>query len=112
MADIRLTQYYLSMPNAIKYEGDKSRSAYREAIKKYVPAVVLQRDSKSGNTAIFRASAQARGRRYAALLQLLEGMANNHKINNAIGEKLAKNTNTQLVLIELLRWYEENYKLL
>src|SRR6185437_14110743 len=53
MADIRLTQFYLSMPNHIKYEGEITRSAYRDAVRKYLPEEVLQRNSKKGNVAPF-----------------------------------------------------------
>ena len=48
MADIRLTQFYLSMPNAIKYEGELTRSAWRKSIGSYLPAETLKRDTKTG----------------------------------------------------------------
>ncbi len=53
MADIRLTQYYLSMPNQIKYTGKLSRSAFRIAVQKYLPPSIRERDSKAGSIAPF-----------------------------------------------------------
>ncbi len=48
MADIRLTQFYLSMPNALKYEGELTRTAWRKSVGKYLPAETLKRDTKTG----------------------------------------------------------------
>ena len=41
MADIRLCQFYLSLPNYIKHEGAMTRTAFRHALKEYLPATVL-----------------------------------------------------------------------
>jgi len=54
MADIRLTQYYLSLPNYLKYEGDLNRTAYRKALKDFLPKEVLERDSKFGGMGPYR----------------------------------------------------------
>ena len=54
MADIRLVQYYLSMPNHIKYEGELYRTAYRKALGKYMPKEVLERDDKRGGMAPYK----------------------------------------------------------
>lgn len=54
MADIRLVQYYLSMPNYLKYEGTLHRTAYRKALSKYMPQEVLERDNKTGGMAPYR----------------------------------------------------------
>ena len=54
MADIRLTQYYLSMPNYLKYEGTLHRTAYRKALSKYLPQEVLERDNKTGGMSPYR----------------------------------------------------------
>jgi len=53
MADIRLIQYYLSMPNDLKYEGELTRTAYRKAVGQYLPPLVLQRNDKYGSVAPF-----------------------------------------------------------
>jgi asparagine synthase (glutamine-hydrolysing) len=54
MADIRLVQYYLSMPNYIKYEGQLYRTAYRKAVGKYLPKEILERDDKRGGMTPYR----------------------------------------------------------
>jgi len=54
MADIRLTQYYLSMPNYLKYEGTLNRTAYRKALKDFLPQEVLERDNKFGGMTPYR----------------------------------------------------------
>lgn len=54
MADIRLVQYYLSMPNYLKYEGTLYRTAYRKALSKYLPPEVLERDDKQGGMAPYK----------------------------------------------------------
>jgi asparagine synthase (glutamine-hydrolysing) len=48
MADIRLTQFYLAIPNAIKSEGELTRTAWRKSVGKYLPPETLRRDSKTG----------------------------------------------------------------
>ena len=53
MADIRLTQYYLSMPNELKYEGTLARTAFSKAMHTYLPPLILERDSKYGSIAPF-----------------------------------------------------------
>jgi len=54
MADIRLTQFYLSLPNYLKYEGALHRTAYRKALKDYLPQEVLERDNKTGDMTPYR----------------------------------------------------------
>ncbi|WP_158797055.1 asparagine synthase-related protein [Pedobacter sp. L105] len=53
MADIRLAQFYLSMPNAYKYEGELSRTFYRNTVSKYLPPLLMQRNDKYGSVAPF-----------------------------------------------------------
>jgi asparagine synthase (glutamine-hydrolysing) len=53
MADIRLMQYYLAMPNELKYEGTLARTAFRKALKDHLPQLILERDSKYGSIAPF-----------------------------------------------------------
>lgn len=53
MADIRLTQFYLSMPNEFKYEGELSRTFFRNTVSKYLPPMIMQRNDKFGSVAPF-----------------------------------------------------------
>jgi asparagine synthase (glutamine-hydrolysing) len=53
MADIRLTQFYLSMPNEFKYEGDLTRTFYRNTVSKYLPQMLMERNDKYGSIAPF-----------------------------------------------------------
>lgn len=53
MADIRLTQFYLSMPNEFKYEGELSRTFFRNTVSKYLPPMIMQRNDKFGSIAPF-----------------------------------------------------------
>jgi asparagine synthase (glutamine-hydrolysing) len=48
MADIRLIQFYLSMPNHLKYQGTLDRTAYRKAMHQYMPPELLERNDKHG----------------------------------------------------------------
>jgi asparagine synthase (glutamine-hydrolysing) len=47
MLDIRLLQYFLSIPNELKYEGPMSRMIYRRAVKPWLPDELYNYDSKS-----------------------------------------------------------------
>jgi asparagine synthase (glutamine-hydrolysing) len=53
MADIRLTQFYLSMPNEFKYEGELTRTFYRNTVSKYLPQMLMERNDKYGSVAPF-----------------------------------------------------------
>jgi asparagine synthase (glutamine-hydrolysing) len=53
MADIRLTQFYLSMPNEYKYEGELTRTFYRNTVSKYLPDMLMKRNDKYGSIAPF-----------------------------------------------------------
>ncbi len=55
MADIRLTQFYLTIPNEFKYEGIMSRSMFRNSLKKFLPSIVVERNDKYGSIAPFLA---------------------------------------------------------
>jgi asparagine synthase (glutamine-hydrolysing) len=108
MADIRLTQFYLSMPNDIKCEGEMSRSAYRLAIQKYLPDMILQRDAKSGNIAPFRNIQESVNKRQQSMHKLLNAIGNRHtNINKNIA--YAPNNESKLIrYLEILRWVEKN----
>ena len=111
MADIRLTQFYLSMPNSIKSEGEMSRNAYRNAIKKYLPESVLLRESKSGNVAPFRNAPQAISLRQEAILKILNSKAGSSANLNKSISYSPNNENKLIRYIELLRWMEKNPKI-
>jgi asparagine synthase (glutamine-hydrolysing) len=102
MADIRLTQFYLSMPNALKYGSSLSRNLFRSAVKTYLPDVVFQRDNKLGNTAPFRTTKDSMNLRHEAIVKLIM----NEKKVNVEDVRLPDNVNTQLGLLELLRWHQ------
>ncbi len=53
MADIRLMQYYLSIPDKLKYEGELTRPLWREAVSAYLPGMIRERNSKIGDMAPF-----------------------------------------------------------
>jgi len=53
LSDIRLTQFYLSIPNELKYDGLYGRDAYRKAIKKYLPESIYKLKDKPGINAPF-----------------------------------------------------------
>jgi asparagine synthase (glutamine-hydrolysing) len=111
MADIRLTQFYLSMPNHIKSEGEMSRNAYRAAIKKYLPESVLERESKSGNIAPFRNMPKSVNMRQDALLNMLNLTNGKSSDMNKILSHSPNNESKLIKYIELLRWMEKNPKI-
>lgn len=94
MADIRLTQYYLSMPNEIKYEGTLARTAFRKAMKNDLPQMILERDSKYGSVAPFFALMQPESELLSNLLKNLpdSGLINKPEIIRRIdlNKKLGK----------------------
>jgi hypothetical protein len=110
MADIRLTQFYLSMPNDLKSEGNISRSAYRTAIKQYLPDKVLQRDNKLGNMAPFRTTPTAVKARQNTLYELLNIKGRLPKSKNLVLSQHPNYKYTQMQFLELLRWYENNFE--
>jgi len=109
MADIRLTQFYLSMPNDLKYGGTLSRNAYRAALKKYLPEVVLQRDNKLSNIMPFKSTPDVIGKRQAFLLKMLNNFENKSIYNNVIKMKNPVHNYNRLKFLEVLRWYEKNF---
>jgi asparagine synthase (glutamine-hydrolysing) len=104
MADIRLVQYYLSMPNHLKYEGNLARSAFRKAMQDYLPQSILERDNKRGTMAPYM-DADALERKMKEekehLEQLLKNLKGNPFINPSINKKNKINT-------AALRWLAQN----
>lgn len=108
MADIRLTQYYLSMPNYLKYEGELNRTAYRKALKDFLPKEVLERDNKFGGMAPYRKPVtdetiikQKREEHTKAMDALFENLKGNSFLKQPIERKGGFD-------ITLLRWLEQN----
>lgn len=125
MADIRLTQFYLSMPNEMKYEGNISRHAYRMAVQEYLPDIILQRDSKIGSNAPFLTG--WREKRKKEVVQMLQHFPNTALIKpGAIPLKIKQLTSDggdkkldinelislQTPSLNVLRWIEKNAILL
>lgn len=110
MADIRLVQFYLSMPNHLKYEGGLSRTAYRTALKKYLPGMVLQRDNKLSNIMPFKSTSQAISDRQAFLLNVLSNFENKSIYNNVIKMPEGTHIYNKLKFLEVMRWYEKNFE--
>ena len=108
MADIRLTQFYLSMPNYIKCDGELERNAYRTAIQKYLPDLVLQRNNKTGNIAPFIFSPQSVSIRKETLSEMLDIIGKMHK--NIIPSQPFGNKYYKINSIEILRWFEKNFE--
>ncbi|HEY9003780.1 MAG TPA: asparagine synthase-related protein [Mucilaginibacter sp.] len=114
MADIRLTQFYLSLPNYLKYEGDLHRTAYRKALKDYLPQEVLERDNKRGNMTPYRnpekdeniikekaaLTRQMQNEMYAALegIHLIKPQAiKNRQVSTPMARWLQKNWKDQVI---------------
>ncbi|WP_448701649.1 asparagine synthase-related protein [Mucilaginibacter sp. AW1-3] len=107
MADIRLTQYYLSMPNYLKYEGTLNRTAYRKALKDFLPQEVLERDNKFGGMAPYREPIKDEA--------IIKQKSEEHKkametlFKNLEGNPLLKVAKPGVGLdVTFLRWLEQN----
>jgi len=127
MADIRLTQYYLSMPHYLKYEGTLARTAFRKALKDYLPPLILERDSKYGSLAPFFKLSDHRGQ-YTDILKAslaklpknypliktdevmkrLELAAERDKLPEGASRK--ERSKYKLPSLEVLRWLEKNHE--
>lgn len=102
LADIRLIQYYLSLPAYIKCMGGMNRYMYRMAVKDYLPEMIFNRTDKVGNMAPFlfnKAKDQEKAQIMRELLQRL-------RTKNNLPLILKKNSNIQLFNINLFRWLE------
>lgn len=54
MADIRLIQFCISMPNELKYGGPVKRYTFINSVRDLLPDTVIKRNSKAGNVSPFR----------------------------------------------------------
>jgi len=112
MADIRLTQYYLSLPNHLKYEGDLNRTAYRKALKDFLPKEVLERDSKFGGMGPYRAPISDEAiikQRQEDHKRALELLLKNAEEAGLLKKKRKKGSGFDPTL---LRWLQQNPDLL
>ena len=110
MADIRLTQFYLSMPNHLKYEGVLSRTAYRTAVHKYLPDIIFERDDKLGNIMPFKSTPDAISKRQESLLKMLGNFENKSMHKNIINIKSSAHRYNQHQFLELLKWGKKNFE--
>jgi asparagine synthase (glutamine-hydrolysing) len=121
MADIRLTQYYLSMPNEIKYEGTLARTAFRKAMKNDLPQMILERDSKYGSIVPFFALVPPEPELLTNLLEKLPANTSVNKgeiikrinLNTELGEAIREEPRKVRIMSKLpdariLRWLEKN----
>ncbi len=109
MADIRLTQFYLSMPNEIKYEGTMTRSAWRKAMSSYLPIETLERDSKIGYLIPYMHDPAILQRKIVAANTLSNSIKSNSKHHKTGVLKFQASENNALNNIILLRWLENNF---
>ena len=109
MADIRLTQFFLSMPNSIKYEGTMERSAWRKAIGQYIPRELLERTDKFGMMAPFRHNSQTEQKRLAVLQEGLNHLRGNTKDQNYHAAQ-SLNKKKAMRHIEIIRFLEKNFE--
>jgi len=120
MADIRLAQFYLSMPNYLKYDGELARTTYRQAVKQYLPPIIMERDSKFGSVAPFLMLNKYNWNQYIDLLQrtdhpllknkdaILEKAKHASEIKKDDQSALHKVKSNNIPSMELLRWLEKN----
>lgn len=78
MADIRLMQYYLSIPDPLKYKGELTRPLWREAVADYLPDMVRVRNSKTGDMAPFMTTPE-RTQEKKDLLKKVLGLSGNYR---------------------------------
>ena len=108
MADVRLTQFYLSMPNEIKYEGTGGRQAFRKALGSYLPAAVHNRTDKVGSIAPFTMMPDKIKRRQTVLLNLLNELKPADPARNELIARSDKYKGLRAKYLELLVWYQKN----
>lgn len=99
MADIRLTQFYLSMPDELKYHAEINRHAYRQSVKDYLPDIVMNRLTKIGNLAPFWNKANRLNERKIEIEKIREQLQENGDLPLKL-----KSTYNPTAAIEILRW--------
>jgi asparagine synthase (glutamine-hydrolysing) len=79
MADIRLMQYYLSIPDKLKYEGQLTRPFWREAVSDYLPDMIIKKDSKTADMAPFMTTPEKIQQKRDFLKEVLEQSGNQNQ---------------------------------
>ncbi len=102
MADIRLIEYYLSLPSHVKFMGTMNRYIYRKAVKDYLPEKIFKRTDKIGNMAPFLYNDAMSKEKIDAMKGILNRIK--HKKNLPLTLKNAPNLKSSN--INLLRWLE------
>lgn len=121
MADIRLLQYYSSLPNELKYGGEINRKMFREAVHKYLPDKIAKRQDKFGAIAPFfslnkdkHADAvkwlvqQLPNERFIKKKAVLKKIDTRYKNNNTSSITLEALLNKYLPALDILRWIQQN----
>ena len=103
MADIRLTQFYLSMPNELKHNETIDRHAYRQAVKEYLPPEVFTRVKKTGNMAPFLVNEEKAAERQKAARDILTLLNNNLQLPLNINVNKSMN----YASIDVIRWLQK-----
>lgn len=101
MADIRLTQYYLSLPGHIKCMGNMNRFAYRMAVKEYIPNIIFNRTDKIGNMAPFLYNEHKNKEKKLVIEEILQRVKKKSSLPLSV-KKNAENAYN----INLLRWLD------
>lgn len=78
MADIRLIQFYLSIPNELKYGYNASRKLYKNSLKGYLPSLLYNKEDKTGPNAYYLKDWAAKRR--AVVTEILRAMPPNELI--------------------------------
>jgi asparagine synthase (glutamine-hydrolysing) len=107
MADIRLTQFYLSLPNPLKYEGPLTRTAWRKSMHGYLPEAIMKRDSKSGIMIPYNSVPTNLERHVQVLAELLANSNLSTSVQSEI-KALSKGNVKANKHIALLHWLKNN----
>lgn len=122
MADIRLIQFYLSIPNELKYGYNASRKLYKNSLKGYLPSLLYNKEDKTGPNAYYLKDWAAKRR--AVVAEILRAMPPNKLIKPEavdlkiklleqypFGDKNPESYNSVRLRIPnlfILRWIEKN----
>jgi asparagine synthase (glutamine-hydrolysing) len=109
MADIRLCQYFLSLPNRLKSGTLANRGAYRKAVAPYLPQSVLQRTDKRGNVMPFLIDPARTKAWEDALSTLLSQIALQNRDQKANSHPQHFKYLT-IHYFELLHWWSKNFE--
>lgn len=109
MADIRLCQYFLSMPNRLKSGNLANRGAYRKAVAPYLPESVLHRTDKRGNVMPFLID-PARTRAWEEALNTLISRIDIQKTGTKNNAQPHNFKHLTIHYFELLLWWSKKFE--